>query len=467
MHRDGSTSGRADTRGERIEDALARGIDRKRFLAGLLGVPAWIAVGGCSPTEAPAGASASGEGEEPARDDRGAASGGAGEALEERVERILREYDAHGIHRTATEGDVRSAQWLLEEAKRHTPNAELETVPFSRIDVVECFVEVAGQRLEGVPLFDAPFTGPEGIRGRLGPLNDAGTTIGWGEVSPSADGGPGFIDHRRATTQKALVLATGGARFDLPPGLALLNAAGYREPYGPPGVQLSSETRDVLAGAAGSEVRVVVHATRADVEAHNVLARVEGRDAALAPLVIMTPRSGWWHCASERGGGIATWVEMLASLAAAAPARTVHFVASTGHELGHFGLEHYLESRQELVRTAHAWIHLGANFVTTKRPRVMMQFSDQAMRDLAVSVLKRHRVAPDAERPIGEQPIGEVANVADRARYISILGQSGVFHHPDDRFPEAVSVPRAISFAHGFVEIAQALVRDEGAAASG
>ncbi len=59
----------------------------------------------------------------------------------------------------------------------------------------------------------------------------------------------------------------------------------------------------------------------------------------------MTPRSGWWQCASERGGGIAVWVEILAAVAAAKPARTVNFVASTGHELGHYGLTHYLESR--------------------------------------------------------------------------------------------------------------------------
>ncbi len=29
-------------------------------------------------------------------------------------------------------------------------------MPFSRIDVDECFVEVGGKRIEGVPLFDAP-----------------------------------------------------------------------------------------------------------------------------------------------------------------------------------------------------------------------------------------------------------------------------------------------------------------------
>ena len=54
------------------------------------------------------------------------------------------------------------------------------------------------------------------------------------------------------------------------------------------------------------------------------------------------------------------WLEMMRALAEAKVERTVHFVASTGHELGHYGLEDYLEKRHELISSAVAWVHLGA-----------------------------------------------------------------------------------------------------------
>jgi hypothetical protein len=407
-------------------------IDRKRFLTGLVGVPVWIAATGRSPAE----------------------------SMEHRVERILREYDAQGIHRTGTDGDARCARWLVEEARRVGAWSELEPMPFSRVDVASAFVELQGRRIEGVPLFDAAsFTGRDGVRGRLGALDDTTASIGWAQATPDDNGGKELEAHRRGTAQKALVLATGGARWSYPPGLALINADSYRAPYGPPTVQVSSEESAALEAAAGRGVRVVVDAERTEVEVHNTLAKVAGRDAALAPLVVMTPRSGWWRCASERGGGIAVWLEMLAAIAAASPDRPVRFLASTGHELGHYGLEHHLESRQATIAGAHAWIHLGANFATSQRPRVLMQFSDPAMRALALERLAGHGLRPDVERPVGERPIGEVRNVADRARYVSILGQSGVFHHPDDRFPDAVDVPRTIAFAKAFAELGVALAR--------
>ena len=70
--------------------------------------------------------------------------------------------------------------------------------------------------------------------------------------------------------------------------------------------------------------------------------------------MVMTPRSGWWSCGSERGGGIACWLEIMRAVHAAKPARDVLFVASSGHELGHLGLDAYMARRPDLVRAARA-----------------------------------------------------------------------------------------------------------------
>jgi hypothetical protein len=40
---------------------------------------------------------------------------------------------------------------------------------------------------------------------------------------------------------------------------------------------------------------------------------------SLAPVVVITPRSGWWACASERGPGIAAFIELARAAATASP----------------------------------------------------------------------------------------------------------------------------------------------------
>jgi len=65
-----------------------------------------------------------------------------------------------------------------------------------------------------------------------------------------------------------------------------------------------------------------------------VTAEIAGTDPALAPLVFMAPRSGWWQCASEQGSRLVCWLEAMRTLAASRPRRTSLFVAMSGHELG-------------------------------------------------------------------------------------------------------------------------------------
>ena len=432
-------------------------IDRKQFLRGLLAAPALLA--GSTFLAAPAAARAfrpSGDDE----DDTASASTAKGvETLERRVERILREYDAFGIHRTGTEGDERCARWLAEEASRLGAKGDLESMPFSRLDVKDCYVEVGGKRIEGVPLYDSALSGPEGLSGTLAAAGPgaAGEVGFWLDASPDAAGGKKFVEYRHTTAQSGLIAVTGGERYRLTPGLAVLNAESYEKPFGPVVVQVSSEARSAVENAAGSKVRLVSDAKRTDVLAYNTVATVAGRDASLPPVGVMTPRSGWWQCASERGGGVAVWVEMLAAVAEAKPARTVNFVASTGHELGHYGLTRYLEDRRHLIAGTRAWFHLGANFNAAIQPQVRMQFSDAELRTLALDILAKQGLKPDIETPLGQKPIGEARNVADGGRYISITGFNGRFHQAADRYPEAVDVPKTIAFAKAYAEMVLAL----------
>jgi hypothetical protein len=64
----------------------------------------------------------------------------------------------------------------------------------------------------------------------------------------------------------------------------------------------------------------------------------------------MTPRSGWWSCASGRGGGLVLFLEIMRAVRKAHTARTVIFTANSGHELGHLGLDHFIEEEPNLEK---------------------------------------------------------------------------------------------------------------------
>jgi hypothetical protein len=307
-----------------------------------------------------------------------------------------------------------------------------------------------------LPCFDAPGTGAEGISGRIVPLGGDGE-IGLVEFEPTGPRAAALIEARRTTTHDALVAVNTGA--NVVPGLAVINADEYGSPFGPPVLQVGTEHLERLKAAAHSRRDVTLSAVLQPetTRASNVGATITGRDPTLAPLVIMTPRSGWWHCTSERGGGLAAWFESLQRFVAEPPPRTVRFTANTGHELGHVGLDHHLGRHPGLVRDAHCWVHLGANFAADGGA-VLYQASDDALMALGTKHLSEAGSPPDATIAVGKRPYGEARNIFDGGgRYVSILGSNALFHHPDDRWPDAVDLDKTRRIVAALVGIAEAL----------
>ena len=251
-----------------------------------------------------------------------------------------------------------SAQWLAGEIRQIGLAPTLEAFPLSRVDPVSASLAVNGRTIEGLPLFDGGFTGAAGIAGRLGALN-SDAPIGLCESAPNAQEAGALGEARRQNRHQAIVVITRGAR----PGFCPSNADSFLAPFGPPVLQVASEEAAFLTECArqGATALLTAQAERTQAQAFNVVTAVAGTDNSLAPLVVMTPRSGWWSCASERGGGLACWLEIMRAVRDAKPARDVLFVASSGHELGHIGLDAFIARRAGLVAAARAWIHLGAN----------------------------------------------------------------------------------------------------------
>jgi len=382
--------------------------------------------------------------------------------LEERLSGVIQAYDAQGNHRTATEGDNASAEWLAAQLRGLGMEPSLEPFQLDRVDPQLGYVRIAGRRIDGVPTFDAGFTGIEGAHGRLGPLG-SDAEIGLAETEPSKLMEPGserqraLLSNVRQSQHKAIVLLTRGSR----PGLFLLNAPYFKKPVGPPTLQISSAEGEWLKEHAQgrTEATVVVHVGRASAQASNVTATVAGSRSELPPLVIMTPRSGWWQCASERGSGLACWLEAIRAVANGKQARDCFFVALSGHELGGLGIDAYIERRKDLVKRAYVWIHFGANIGAPRQPN-LLQSSDDALEQWAVAAMEREGLAVNRKAERGATPFGEAGTIhRGGGRYIALTCGSDVFHNTADRWPEAVDVTilarYATAFANGLLELAK------------
>jgi hypothetical protein len=373
--------------------------------------------------------------------------------VQQRIGALIQAYAEQGFHRTATDVDHASGDWLAGVVREIGLEPAREEFSLSRVDPVDASLTANDRRIEGLPLFDGGFTGAAGIRGALGPL-DSDAPIGFTEIPPNGNEAGALGAARRQNRHQAIVVVTRGAH----PGFCPSNADSFVNPFGPPVLQVASEEAAFVAGCARQGVQAVLtaHVARTQAQAFNVVATVAGADRGAAPLVVMTPRSGWWWCASERGGGLMCWLEIMRAVRDAPPARDVLLVASSGHELGHLGLDAFIARRPGLVPAAKAWIHLGANIGAAQGPGSTLQASDDALETMMADAMGKAGLRIDRRLARGAMPRGEAANVHE-GRYISIIGNNDLFHNTSDRGPDAVDLDAIAGFAGVFASVATAL----------
>lgn len=393
---------------------------------------------------------------------------------ESRIRDIIDQYSDQGFHRTATTVDRQSGEWLLERVASLGLKPVREEFSVSRVVPGVCRLVVAGRSIEGLPLFDGAFTDSTGIHGRLGPIG-SDADIGVVTAPPNTAAGGPLGDARRQQRHKAIVFITRGGR----PGLCPSNADAFLKPFGPPVLQVSSEEAALLDqhAARRSEIQFIAAATRAAATSFNITTTLTGTRAAASPLVVMTPRSGWYTCASERGGGIACWLELMRVFRQSLPRHTIEFVASAGHELGHLGIDVFVANRPGLVSNAAGWMHFGANLGAAIRPAAAgaspaedgtvrhavaamgsgntIQASDDLHEEILAKALTAIGLGISRRVPRGTVPGGE-AEVVHRGggKYVSVIGSNALFHNPADAGSKTVEIPTIVRFVEAFTAVA-------------
>lgn len=384
------------------------------------------------------------------------------------IEARIRAFEAFGIHRTGWDGDDRTSAWLRDELAAAGIAADLERFDFPRVEFRAARLTWPDSHVDGVPMYDGGFTPYGGIQGELCEDNDP-DLFGKIVVATSAVRGdrrwtaPNARAHYEALEEQGVigVVVPSG---DPEGQVVLRNAQHILTPFGIPVLQVAARDARALASSlvlGGIEATLEVDGERLKSRATNVVASVPGTEPEAAPVVVMTPKSGWFTCAAERGGGIATWLALAEALATDRPRRTVHFVASSGHELHHRGLEAYLNARRPLPKQAVAWLHLGAS-IGARYPQPRTGASDDALHALATSALARHgceTVAPIEFLETGSPGTGEARNIAERGgRYVTFLGGHRYFHSPQDTVDVAVDAENIARWARAALDVVRSMI---------
>ncbi|MGH1490490.1 MAG: hypothetical protein ACRBK7_14065 [Acidimicrobiales bacterium] len=380
--------------------------------------------------------------------------------------KIVEAYAGFGDHHTGSEADRQTTDWLasvLQNLGTGGPLAateagfaveagfeievDLPSYEFERY-ICRATLLADGQPVPMVPVF---YSGRgsyrtdrlevvELDRSIVGPAESLDELIERSDLTGATDD--------QAHDGRALVVALNGPE-DLPvqanriPWEAGQSAANQPAPVaaGRPAVIIPGNWADRVRAGAQLDFEAATETTTS----RNVVAELGSPDNP--GVIITTPLTGWTRCAGERGTGLATALAMAANLASD---YRVQFIACSGHELDHIGMQHHLSKNDVSGRPV---IHLGASVGAVDR-----------MPDGSTPLGAGRATLTTAAEPIRSQ----IAQVASRANWrlidppdwpgegagwraagasvLSFLGGFEHFHVASD-LPEVATTPESLELA--------------------
>ena len=277
-----------------------------------------------------------------------------------------------GEHRTATQSDLNTSQWLLEQMRGAGLKATFQTFSLRQFFARQTRLAIAEKGIRAVPLWYPRATGPDPVIGTMATLGKPEQSSLRGKLVvvtfPASAGAAvtrvsGHSEIIRAAANagaSAVIAVTESATKEI---IALNSPAGA-DPWPIPVVLVGQRDEPALQSAlrAGVSVSLLVDGEEnREAIAKNVIARV---DRGKELIVVSTPQSGWFRCAGERGPGIALFLG-LARWAGRRPAgASFLFVSTSGHEIGEIGMQAFLKDLAPPAQRVLCWIHLGAGIAT-------------------------------------------------------------------------------------------------------
>lgn len=360
---------------------------------------------------------------------------------------IVARYADLGDHRTGTEVDARTVDWLADVLSGQGAEVSRQAFTFPKFTGHA----VGTGSAEGVPLEPLYYSA-------TGDHQESEAFVT--SISFNDHHGDAAIERqvreiaRQAQASNAAIAIA--ATLCASGGLCAIN----RAPVAPGKVPICLAPGRALealgAGAAGVRFTAEISTSRAE----NLIALFADASSEVPPLVVTTPVSGWFACAGERGTGIALALALAQELARQVP---VLLVMTSGHELGYFGAARFVESFDRPVKGV---LHLGS--CLADKTALSEDGGMWAVSNLSGAGFERIASALAALNVVPRRPdeptspsewMGESELWAPRgAPMLSIAGTSRSFHTAED-VAERVTSPELLEQVRSCVLAgAQALI---------
>jgi hypothetical protein len=397
----------------------------------------------------------------------------------ETIEADLLRYVGFGEKRAGGPGDTACGDWLAGELEAAGYAVRRQT--FSAPYFEARRAELASGDLTA-PIHPQPIVRPTGAGGVSGPLvrvDSAGHFLGslggaialvdmpharWSSMLSPGARRP--IEAAFAAGARAVVAITNG-----PTGKVIaLNADGRAPMFTGPVALLAPENAGgFLAGAfQRREARLTIDGEGGRRPAFNFVGRMDrGKGRWLA---VSTPRSGWFACGAERGGGVAAWLHLARWAATALPDHDLAFVCNTGHEYEYLGAAEAMREIAPPVAATRFWLHLGANVAardwheTPGAPAPLPSVDSQRFLSISPDLLPLARTIFAGqigyEAPVSSAVLaaGELEEVI-KAGYSPAAGVFGIhrYHHVAEGDERCLNVAATVAASEGFRRLLEAV----------
>ncbi len=359
-----------------------------------------------------------------------------------RIQLDLEKHAGLGSKRSATSGDLQTADWIVQRlrAAGFSATSHEFAAPFFEERAVGLSVD--GMSLKLYAQTPAATTGRNGVAGRLALIRtpqDAADTNGkiaflvLNSARHAAlgrgNGGIGAtIKAAAAAGALGMVIVTTG-----PSGEAVLLNAPEDQPMPIPVAIMAPKDSRLFQEAAAKQAQatLTIDGNQTQKNSTNVIGRLERGPRWL---VISTPRSGWFDCVGERGTGTSVFLELAQWAVDRFPQHSIHLVNAGAHEY-YFAGSHKVMDLAPPASATDLWTHIGAcvaardaeesggtlRLLDTADP----QRSVMATTNLNAAIAEGFRGIRELERANPVRPdAGELSVFTDRgySRCFAILG---------------------------------------------
>ncbi|OLN26955.1 hypothetical protein [Desulfosporosinus metallidurans] len=281
-------------------------------------------------------------------------------------------YAQMGDHRTATEVDTKTAQWIRDELKKAGFTTELQTFDIPQYFIKEKSLTVSGKQVDCFPLWPVKSTGYETIKALLVKMQkgaDQDNLKGsialvtfpraWGYLTLGKDHIDLIGDAAKAGAKAVIAVQEAPS-----PEIWAINVKLNEKEQPIPVIQVSpkDEKTLLLAIEKSEEVSLKLNVTfEAKAKTQNVIGKIGNGQKCI---VVSTPTSGWFQSGGERGPGVSLFLNLARWVGQKQHNVSFIFVATSGHERFYVGMDRYMENLAPKPENVATWLHLGASIGT-------------------------------------------------------------------------------------------------------